>query len=129
MNFTGTWYVVSSPDFDDDYMGMEVEPYVKLSRKGDRIDGEYHIGLQSGQIDGRLQGEDRVLFSFEGMDEMDEVNGTGTIELQGDRLIFKLMYHMGDDFTFECERSGSVAKNESKRNQRSLRKARKTRKS
>ncbi len=30
MNFTGVWDVVSSPDFDNDYLRMEVEPYVKL---------------------------------------------------------------------------------------------------
>ena len=82
----------------------EVASYVKLCQNGDRVTGEYHLGLQSGDVDGRLGDEDRVVFSFEGMDEMDMVNGTGTIALQGDRLIFKLMYHGGDDFTFECER-------------------------
>ena len=30
MNFTGTWDVVSSPDFDDDYLRMEVAPHVRL---------------------------------------------------------------------------------------------------
>ncbi len=30
MNFTGIWDVVSSPDFDDDYLRMEVDPYGKL---------------------------------------------------------------------------------------------------
>jgi hypothetical protein len=30
MNFTGTWDVVSSPDFDDDYLRMEVTPHVRL---------------------------------------------------------------------------------------------------
>jgi hypothetical protein len=29
MNFTGTWDVVSSPDFDDDYLRMEVAPHVR----------------------------------------------------------------------------------------------------
>jgi hypothetical protein len=38
------------------------------------------------------------------MDEMDMVNGAGTLLLEGDRLIFKLMYHQGDDYTFEGER-------------------------
>ena len=104
MNFTGTWDVVSSPDFDDDYLHMEVSPYVRLRQEGDRIEGEYHLGLQTGDVDGRLKGDDRVVFSFEGMDEMDPVNGAGTATLKGDRLIFKLMYHYGDEYTFECER-------------------------
>ena len=60
--------------------------------------------VQSGDVDGRLEGDDRIVFSFEGMDEMDPVNGAGTATLKGDRMIFRLMYHYGDDFTFECER-------------------------
>jgi len=40
MDFTGVWDVVSSSDFDDDYLRMEVDPYVKLYRIGDRTEGE-----------------------------------------------------------------------------------------
>ena len=54
-------------------------------------------------MDGRLEGDDRIVFSFEGMDEMDPVNGAGTAMLKDDRLIFKLMCHYGDEYTFECE--------------------------
>jgi len=119
MSFTGTWYVVSSPDFDDDYLREEVEPYVKLKQVGDRVDGEYHIGLQMGSIDGRLQGKNQILFSFEGSDEMDEVSGAGTATVEGDRLTFTLMYHGGDEFIFECEREGSSAgKTKSKKRSR-----------
>lgn len=100
INFSGTWDIVSSPDFDDDYLSEEVSPYVTLEQSGNRISSDYHIGLQQGHLDGRLEGEQRVLFSFEGMDEMDMVNGAGTLLLEGDRLIFNLMCHQGDDFTF-----------------------------
>jgi hypothetical protein len=102
--FTGTWDVVSSPDFDDEYLAMEVAPYVRLRQEGRDVVGDYQVGLQTGQIDGRLESPDRVLFSFEGMDEMEETSGAGTLTLNGDRLTFVLMYHQGDDFTFECER-------------------------
>ena len=71
MNFAGTWDIVSSPDFDDEYMSEEVSPYVKLQQSGNNISGEYHVGYQQGDIDGRIEGEQRVVFSFEGMDEMD----------------------------------------------------------
>lgn len=113
MNFTGTWRIVASPDFDDDYLSEEAEPYVRLRQSGDRIDGEYHVGLQSGEIDGRLQAEDRIVFSFAGMDEMDEVNGAGTITMEENSLIFTLMYHQGDDYSFECERAASLGKSKS----------------
>jgi hypothetical protein len=71
--------------------------------------------LQSGDIDGRLQSEGRIIFSFAGMDEMDEVNGAGTIAMDGDSLILTLMYHQGDDYKFECEREGSSRKSRSKK--------------
>ncbi len=67
--------IVSSPDFDDDYLRMEVEPCVELTQSGSRVSGTYQAGLQQGEINGRVDGEGRVGFSFEGMDEMDEVHG------------------------------------------------------
>ena len=105
MDLTGTWNIVSSPDFDDDYLSMEGTPHVELRQTGNRVTGEYHFGLSTGDLDGRLDGADRATFSFEGTDEMDEVNGAATATLQGNQLIFTLRYHQGDEFTFECERA------------------------
>jgi hypothetical protein len=72
MRMIGTWEIVSSPDFDDEYLNEEGIPYVRLHQDRDRIAGEYHVGLQSGTLDGRPQRDGSVLFSFDGMDEMDE---------------------------------------------------------
>ncbi|HLK58193.1 MAG TPA: hypothetical protein VKU00_16620 [Chthonomonadaceae bacterium] len=101
MKFTGTWRIVSSPDFDDDYLTEETEPFVSLKQCGSQVTGDYHVGLQSGNIDGEVQKDGSVAFSFEGMDEMDEVNGRGSLHLNGDRLTFILNYHQGDTFTYE----------------------------
>ena len=49
--FTGTWEVVSSPDFDDDYLSMEVPPFVRLRQEGAKIVGDYHVGVQTGNLD------------------------------------------------------------------------------
>jgi hypothetical protein len=102
IDLTGTWHVVSSPDFDDDYLYMETTPYVRLQQDGAEVSGEFHIGLITGSLFGRMEGN-RILFSFEGMDEMEPVNGAGIITLQEGRLIFQLLLHLGDEFTFECE--------------------------
>jgi hypothetical protein len=59
MDWTGTWDVAASPDFDD-YLWMEGQPYVKLEQKGSRVEGEYQLGLQSGNIDGRLKKDGSV---------------------------------------------------------------------
>jgi len=69
-----------------------------------RIVGEYHFALQNGTLDGRPQRYGSILFSFDGMDEMDEVHGAGTGTLQDDHLVFTLMCHQGDDYTFEATR-------------------------
>lgn len=39
---------------------------MELHRDGRRVRGEYHVGLQQGGIDGRLEGNARAVFSFEG---------------------------------------------------------------
>ena len=104
MDFTGVWDVVSSPDFNNNYLRIEVDPYVKLYRVSNRVEGEYHLGLQSGDLDGLPEGDDRAVFRFEGMDEMDPADGTATPTLEGDRLIFVLSYGPGDEYTFVCRR-------------------------
>lgn len=107
MDFTGTYEVVSSPDFDYGYLSMEVEPYVTLRQTGDRIEGEYQVGLQVGSVYGTVpEGANFFTFSFEGNDEMDEVNGMGEATLNGSHLTFELRYHYGDEYSFDCERRG-----------------------
>jgi hypothetical protein len=104
MRAIGTWVIQSSPDFDESYLHMERPAYVTLRDDGDRIAGDFQIGLQTGFIDGRERPDGSVQFTFEGMDEMDEVSGVGTATVENDRLTLTLMYHQGDDYTFEATR-------------------------
>jgi hypothetical protein len=104
MGLAGTWIVISSPDFDDGYMHMEREPFVHIEHKGGYTRGTYHIGLQTGELYSKSDASDHLHFTFEGNDEMDMVHGAATAELQGDRMLFTLVYHLGDEFTFLCER-------------------------
>ena len=71
MSFSGLWEIVSSSDFDDKYLHEEVAPYLTLKQAGKRVTGNYHVGLQQGSIDGRLQSVEQVFFSFEGMGSWD----------------------------------------------------------
>lgn len=107
MDFTGTCAVVSSPDFDYGYPSMDVEPYVTLRQAGDWVEGEYQVGLQAGSVYGTVpEGANFFTFSFEGNDEMEDVNGMGEATLNGTHLTFELRYHYGDEFSFDCERRG-----------------------
>jgi len=104
MSVIGSWSIRSSPDFDESYLHMERPAYVAFRQAGDRIAGDFQVGLQTGSIDGRERPDGSIMFSFEGMDEMDEVSGAGTATVAGNRLTLTLMYHQGDDYTFEATR-------------------------
>jgi hypothetical protein len=97
VDFTGTWDVVSSPDFDDEYLRLT------FRQNGKFVKGEYEIGAMGGTIDGGAH-SDFVDFHFRGNDEMEEAFGEGQATLERERLIFELWQYLGDDWTFECER-------------------------
>src|SRR3972149_342906 len=97
------WRVVSSPDLDEDYLGMEGKPYVIIGPGRKTVDGEFRIGLLSGGIDGWYAGE-VLRFTFDGLDEMDSVHGAGRADLEGSRLVFVLRFHLGGHYTFASRR-------------------------
>jgi len=75
-----------------------------VSRDRYLVTRSFHVGLQQGESDGRIEGERRVGSGFAGMDEMDEVHGRGELRIEGAQAHFVLAYHQGDMFTFICER-------------------------
>lgn len=108
MSLAGTWIVVSSPDFNTDYLHIDGQPYVRLDPQGRTNSGTYHIGLQEGTLYSRSADNDYLRFDFVGNDEMEPMDGTGTAELHGTQLMVILTYHQGDEFTFVCERQESL---------------------
>jgi len=106
VDFSGTYHVISSPHFDDEYLYLTGTPYVSLRQDDNgRIEGEYQIGVQSGTINGGAH-SDFFDFDFEGNDEMEDAFGEGEATLEGKRLIFELRQYHGDEYTFVCERRG-----------------------
>ena len=103
VDFTGTWDVLSSPDFDDEYLRLGGVSYVTLHQNGGFVKGEYRIGVQYGTINGGAH-SDFVDFYFQGNDEMEEALGEGKATLDGERLIFELWHYHRDQYTFECKR-------------------------
>lgn len=102
MDFTGTWDVVSSPDFDAAYLHLTGDPYVTLRQSGDFVKGEYRIGVMYRMINGSAH-SDFVDFHFQENDERKDAFGEGEATL-GDRPVFELWHYNGDEYTFECER-------------------------
>jgi hypothetical protein len=102
--FWGNWQVISSPDFDRKFLEIETTPFVSVEGDNFIFEGTFHIGLIRGEFDGRLDGK-RVLFSFEATDELEPVHGAGTLSLGDMGMEFRLMFFLGDEFTFIYERS------------------------
>lgn len=103
MDFTGTWAVVSSPHFDDEYLRLGGDPHVTVRQRDGFVKGEYSIGVMCGTINGGAH-SDFFDFDFGGSDEMEEAFGEGEATLEGERLIFELRHYHGDEYTFECQR-------------------------
>ncbi|MCP5100017.1 MAG: hypothetical protein GY943_31065 [Chloroflexi bacterium] len=102
MEYSGVWDLVSVHEMAE--RQRDEFSFVKLKQFGKTVDGEYRFGAQVGNIDGRILENGRVIFSFSGLDDLDDVTGAGTAVLDKDGLILTLMYHYGDDFTFQCRR-------------------------
>lgn len=112
-DLSGKWKIVDMPDLDEDYLMESKNPHLNLTFRGRSVSGHYEYGLCQGELDGEVieKGEDgkglEIRFSFEGSDEMDEVNGYGEAVFSDDNktLIGKFHYHFGDDWRFTCGRS------------------------
>ena len=83
---------------------METTPFVSVEGDNFIFKGTFHIGLIRGEFDGRLDGK-RVIFSFEATDELEPVHGAGTMSLRDRGMDLRLMFFLGDELTFICERS------------------------
>ena len=109
---SGTWKIIEMPDLTEDYLSESKDPHLRLDfhRRGN-VSGHYEYGLCQGELDGEVVVESEgkpmeIRFSFEGSDEMEQVNGYGVAVLSEDdkTLTGKLHYHLGDDWRFICRR-------------------------
>ena len=106
-DFAGRWRITELSELDEGYFAESHEaPFIqlRLSKQG-RIHGEYHFGLSDGDLDGEMRefgGEQILLFSYEGSDEMDQVNGAGWAQLQHRKHL--IGEFLGDYGRFTAER-------------------------
>lgn len=88
-DFNGEWRIIELPDMMDDYVDLgQRKPYIRISVSADgNVSGEYECGLSSGNIDGGVRefgSATKIVFGFEGLDEMDQVSGGGWAQLRDD---------------------------------------------
>lgn len=112
-DLSGKWKIIEMPDLSEDYLSQSKDPHIMITAyKRGRVSGHYQYGLCEGELDGEVVAESEgkpleIRFSFEGSDEMEQVNGYGVATLSDDNktLTGKLHYHMGDDWRFTCRRA------------------------
>jgi hypothetical protein len=106
--FAGKWKVIEAVDMVEDYLCQSPDPHllIQVDEKNE-VMGSYQFGSQDGYIDGRFERDEeslKLIFSFEGWDDTDLVNGSGTFSVEsGDTFLLTMNYEKGDTFSFRCQ--------------------------
>ena len=99
MSVGGKWRIIAMPDFEADYPDMVEPAYILFEAMGS---GEFAFGCCTGHIWEASRPEPASIdFSWDGSDEMTEVRGDGSAELQPDGSLHgEICYHNGDEYSF-----------------------------
>jgi len=98
----GRWRIVESDLWDRDHLDL-VEP-AQMMIRGDGH-GEIAIGALQAGLDIEYSAT-VIFFTWAGFDDMHEVNGSGSAELQDDGTIeTEFAYHLGDEATLKAVRA------------------------
>ncbi|MDQ1261714.1 MAG: hypothetical protein QG575_895 [Euryarchaeota archaeon] len=106
--FAGKWKVIEAMNMVEDYLNLSPDPHllIQVDEKNE-VTGSYQFGTQDGYIDGRFERDNeslKLIFSFEGWDEADLVNGSGTFCVEsGDVFLITMNYENGNTFSFRCQ--------------------------
>ena len=100
----GRWRIVEADLWDRDYLDL-VEPATMTIRADGH--GEIAFGAMQAGLDLEYS-RAAVFFTWAGFDEMDEVGGSGSAELQDDgSLEIEFVYHLGDEAALKAVRATS----------------------
>lgn len=104
MSVIGKWRIIEMPDYTDDYPDMLEPAYILFGENGG---SEFAFGCVTGNINGTADAN-AIEFSWQGNDEMDEVDGQGWAEIQPDgSLEGQICFHGGDEANFIARRWSS----------------------
>ena len=100
----GRWRIVEADLWDRDYLDLCGPASLMVRASGD---GEIAFGAMQASLDIDY-GPDEFGFTWAGFDEMTEVAGSGSAELQADcSLEIAFEYHMGDEAVLKAVRDPS----------------------
>jgi hypothetical protein len=102
----GTWHIVSMENWDEDYIHMERRAFIEIDPE---LFGTFQFGLVSGELHGDMEddaADERLEFTWEGNDEMDEASGAGWMRLKArNDAVGVIKIHHGDRSRFRARRA------------------------
>ena len=102
----GRWRIVEADLWDRDFLDLCGPATLVVGSEGH---GEISFGAVQVGLDIAYY-HDEIDFTWCGFDEMDEVQGSGSAELQDDgSLIIDFVYHLGDEAVLKALRHPSSA--------------------
>lgn len=100
----GRWRIVEADLWDRDHLDLCGPASLLVQADGQ---GEIAFGAMQASLEIDY-GSDEIGFTWAGFDEMDEVNGSGSAELQDDgSLQIEFEYHHGDEAVLKAVREPS----------------------
>ena len=98
----GKWRIVEADLWDRDYLDLVEPAHITFNKNGR---GEFAFGVVNATME--LEYARRVVFfTWVGFDEGDQVNGSGSAELDDDGAIeIELSFHNGDDAVLKARRA------------------------
>jgi hypothetical protein len=97
----GRWRIVEADLWDRDYRDLVAAAAMTIGADGH---GEIAYGAMQASLELEYS-RSMVFFTWAGFDEMDEVTGTGSAELNDDRTLeIAFAYHLGDEAVLKAER-------------------------
>jgi hypothetical protein len=100
----GRWRIVEADLWDRDYLDLVEPATMTIGADGH---GEIAYGAMQAGLDLEYS-RTMVFFTWAGFDEGDDINGTGSAELNDDgTLEIEFAYHLGDEAVLKAERMTS----------------------
>jgi hypothetical protein len=97
----GRWRIVEADLWDRDYLDLVTAAAMTIGADGH---GEIAYGAMQASLELEYS-RSMVFFTWAGFDEMDEVTGTGSAELNDDgTLEIAFAYHLDDEAVLKAER-------------------------
>jgi hypothetical protein len=89
--------------WDQDFVDEDGPGHIIFKRDGL---GGLHFGCVDVGLDWQYDQEmDRVDFTFEGIDDTNEVSGRGWAKIEGKQMVGRIVFHLGDESGFTAKKS------------------------